>query len=130
MDLWIYKVKAIGGSWVKKTCQAYLNAKIQLRSQDMTNSISRGLDFYIENKRVNFGDFVTIFAYKIFNIDVESTKIVSKMEIMDRITKRILKIKFFENFGHDPILIKTILLLLLKKLLGYSIIFSALWGVF
>ena len=67
----------------------------------MTNSISGGLDFYIENRGVIFGDFFTIFAYKIFNIDVESTKIVSKMEIMDRITKKILKMKFFENFGQN-----------------------------
>ena len=67
----------------------------------MTTSISGGLDFYIENRGVIFGDFFTIFAYKIFNIDVESTKIVSKMEIMDRITKKILKMKIFENFGQN-----------------------------
>ena len=54
----------------------------------MTNSISGVLDFYIENIRVIFGDFFTIFANEIFNIDVESTKIVSKMETMDRITKK------------------------------------------
>ena len=54
----------------------------------MTNSIFVGVDFYIENRGVIFGDFFTIFAYKIFNIDVESTKIVSKMKIMDRITKK------------------------------------------
>ena len=54
----------------------------------MINSIFGGLDFYIENIGVIFVDFFTIFAYKIFNIDVESTKIVSKMEIMDRITKK------------------------------------------
>ena len=35
----------------------------------------RGLDFYIEYTRVIFGDFFTIFAYKICNIDIESTKI-------------------------------------------------------
>ena len=64
----------------------------------MINSIFGGLDFYIENIGVIFGDFFTIFAYKIFNIDVESTKIVSKMETMDRITKKILKIKYVENF--------------------------------
>ena len=45
--------------------------------------------------------FFTIFANKIFNIDVESTKIVSKMETMDRITKKILKMKIFENFGQN-----------------------------
>ena len=61
----------------------------------------RGLDFYIENRGVIFGDFFTIFAYKIFNIDVESTKIVSKMETMDRIIKKILKMKIFENFGQN-----------------------------
>ena len=63
------------------------NVKIQLRSEDMTNSIFGGLDFYIENTGVIFGDFFTIFAYKIFNIDVENTKIVSKIETIDRITK-------------------------------------------
>ena len=75
--------------------------KIQLGSEDMTNAIFGGLDFYIENRGVTFGDFFTIYAYKIYNIYVESTKIVSKMEIMDRITKRILKMKFFENFGRN-----------------------------
>ena len=58
----------------------------------MTNSIAGGLDFYIENRGVIFGDFFTVFAYKFFNIDVESTKIVSKMETMDRITKKIFEI--------------------------------------
>ena len=53
----------------------------------MINSIFVGLDFYIENRGVIFGDFFTIFAYEIFNIDVESTKIVMKMQTIDRITK-------------------------------------------
>ena len=61
----------------------------------MTNSISGGLDFYIENREVIFGDFFTIFAYKIFNIDVESTKIVIKMQTMNRITQKNLE---DENF--------------------------------
>ena len=55
----------------------------------MTNSIFEGLDFYVENRVVIFGYFFPIFACKIFNIDVESTKIVSKMNTMDRITKKI-----------------------------------------
>ena len=49
----------------------------------------------MKNIGVIFVDFFTNFAYKIFNIDVESTKIVSKMETMDKITKKILKIKLF-----------------------------------
>ena len=61
----------------------------------MNNSIFGGLDFYIEDRGVIFGVFFTIFAYKIFNIDVESTKIVSKMEIMDRITKKNVKNDIF-----------------------------------
>ena len=60
-----------------------------------------GFDFYIGKRGVIFGDFFTISAYKIFNIDVENTKIVTKMQAMDRITKKILKLKFFENFGHN-----------------------------
>ena len=70
----------------------------------MTHSISGGLDFYIENRGVIFGDFFTIFAYKIFNSDVESTKINSKIEIMDRITKKILKMKILVTI--DQILTK------------------------
>ena len=46
-----------------------------------------GLDFYIGNKGVIFGDFFTIFAYKISNIVVESTKIATKVHTMYRITK-------------------------------------------
>ena len=46
-----------------------------------------GLDFYIVNIGVVFSDFFTIFAYKILNIDVESTKFVTKMQTMARITK-------------------------------------------
>ena len=61
----------------------------------MINSIFGGLDFYIENIGVIFGDFFTSFAYKIFDIDVESTKIVSKMETMNRISKKNFKINFF-----------------------------------
>ena len=61
----------------------------------------RGLDFYIGNKGVIFGVFSTLFAYKIVNIDVESTKIVTKMQTMNRITKKILKMKNFENFGQN-----------------------------
>ena len=67
----------------------------------MTNSIFGGLDFYIENIGVIFGDFSTIFAYKIFHIDVVNTKIVTKMQTMDIITKKILKLKIFENFGQN-----------------------------
>ena len=40
----------------------------------------------------------TIFAYTIFNIDVESNRIVTKMQTMNRITKRDLK---DENFGQN-----------------------------
>ena len=39
----------------------------------MTHSIL-SLDFYIESGGVIYGDFFTIYAYKIFNIDIESTK--------------------------------------------------------
>ena len=52
---------------------------------------------YIGNRGVSFIDFY-YFSYEIFNIDVECTKIVSKMETMDRITRIILKIKILENF--------------------------------
>ena len=45
----------------------------------------------------NLGDTL----YKIVNIDVESTKIVTKMQTMNRITKEILKMKNFENFGQN-----------------------------
>ena len=50
---------------------------------------------------VIIGDFFPIFAYEIVNIDVESTKIVTKMQIMNRITQKILKMKNFENFGQN-----------------------------
>ena len=58
----------------------------------------QGPDIYIGNRGVIFGTFFTIFAYKIVNIDVESTKIVTKMQIMNRITLKILKMKNFQNF--------------------------------
>ena len=57
-----------------------------------------GHDFYIEYEGVIFGDFFPSFAYKIINIDVESTKIVTKMQTMNRITKKILKMKNFNFF--------------------------------
>ena len=59
----------------------------------MSNSISGGVEFYIENRGVIFGDLFAIFPYKIFNIEVESIKIVSKMEIMDGIARKILNMK-------------------------------------
>ena len=55
----------------------------------------RGFDFYIGKRGVIFGDFFTIFAYKIFNIDVENTKIVTKMQTMNMVTKKNLEV---ENF--------------------------------
>ena len=64
----------------------------------MTDSISRGLDFYIENIRAIFGDFLTIFAYEIFNIDVETIKIVTKIQTMSRIAKKNHR---YENFGQN-----------------------------
>ena len=67
----------------------------------MTNSIFGGLDFCIENRGVILGDFSLIFAYKIFNIDVESMTIVTKLQTMKIITKEILKMKIFENFGQN-----------------------------
>ena len=77
------------------------NVKIQLCFDDMTNSIFGGADFYIENRRVIFVDFFTFSAYKVFNNEVESTKSVSKMETMIRITKKILKMKNFDqNWAH------------------------------
>ena len=71
----------------------------RFRRYDLFNF--RGLDFYIGNKGVIFGDFFTLFVYKIVNIDVESTKIVTKMQTMDIITKKILKLEIFENFGQS-----------------------------
>ena len=71
----------------------------RFRRYDLFNF--RCLDFYIGNKGVIFVDFSTTFAYKIVNIDVESTKIVTKMQTMKRITKKILKMKNFENFGQN-----------------------------
>ena len=85
---------------VKKPCQAYFEELIAVVSALFTeyqNSTSfrrydrlnfRGFDFYIGKRGVIFGDFFTIFAYKIFNIDVENTKIVTKMQIIDIITKK------------------------------------------
>ena len=61
----------------------------------------QGFDFYIGKRGIIFGDFFTIFAYIIFNIDVENIKIVTKMQTMDTITKKILKIKISENFGQN-----------------------------
>ena len=78
-----------------KECQILHNSK------DMINYIVR--DFYIENTGVTFGDFFTISAYQIFNIDVESTNIVLKMPAMSRIRTNIIEIKFFEiciRIGH------------------------------
>ena len=66
------------------------NVKIQLSFKDLC--------FYIGNRGVIFGDFFTIFANKIFNIDVESIKIITKMQNMDRTTKKILE---DENFGQN-----------------------------
>ena len=54
------------------------------------------LTFIYEER--DFGDFLTIFACKIFNIDVESTKVVLKIQAMDRITKKYWKIIFFWKF--------------------------------
>ena len=62
------------------------NIKIQLCSKDMTNSISGSLDFHIGNIGVIFGVFFT----KICNIDIETTKIVTKMQNMGKITKKLL----------------------------------------
>ena len=58
-------------------------------------------NFYLGKRGVIFEDFFTIFAYKTFNIDVENTKIVTKMQTMDIITTKFLKLKFFENFGKN-----------------------------
>ena len=93
--------KAIGGVWGQKTCQAYFEELIAVVStfftecQNLTRSRTydlfnfRGLDFYVlGNRGVIFVDFFTNFAYKIVNIDVESTKIVTKMQTMNRITKK------------------------------------------
>ena len=92
-------LKAIGGgSRVKKTCQAYFVEFIAVISTLFTecqNSTRRydqfnfgGLDFYIVQKRETFWWFFTIFASKIFNIDVETIKIDTKMQTMDIITKK------------------------------------------
>ena len=53
----------------------FTNVKIQLRSEDVTNAIFGGLDFYTENIGAIFGAFFTIFASKIFNIDAEKPKL-------------------------------------------------------
>ena len=60
-----------------------------------------GFDFYIGKRRVIFGDFFTIFAYKSFNIDVENTKIVSEMLTMDIIAEKCLEVENFENIGEN-----------------------------
>ena len=84
------------------------NVKIQLRSEDMINSIFGGLDFYMENIGVIFGVFFTIFAYKIFNIDVESTKIVSKMKNMMESQKKSWRLNFLKiSVKIDQILTKS-----------------------
>ena len=98
---YLFGVKAIGGrSGVKKTCRAYFDELIAVVSTLFTecqNSTPfrrydqfnfRGFDFYIGKRGVIFCDLFTIFAYKIFNIDVKNTKIVTKMHTMNRITKK------------------------------------------
>ena len=65
-----------------------MECQIQLSFKDLT--------FYIGYRGVIVGDFFTIFANKIFNIDVEIIKIITKMQNMDRTTKKILE---DENFG-------------------------------
>ena len=47
------------------------------------------------------GEFSLFFAYKIFNIDVETTKIVPKMQIMGRNTKKI--IFFYKNATYSKL---------------------------
>ena len=66
----------------------------------MTNSTFGGLDFEVGNRWVILGDLLTIFAYKIFNIGVESIKIVTNMQTMNN-HKKILVMKLFENVGKD-----------------------------
>jgi len=108
-----YNFKAIGGVRRQKNmsslfCRTHccgLNAFYRMskftwfRRYDLFNF--RGPDFYIGNRGVIFVDSFTIFAYKIVNIDVESTKIVTKMQTMNKITKKILRMKIFENFGQN-----------------------------
>ena len=93
-------MNVIWGSGVKKTCQAYFKELIAVVStlfMECQNSTPfqrydqfnfRGFEFYIGKRGVIFGDFFTIFPYKIFNIDVENTKLVKKMQTMDVITKK------------------------------------------
>ena len=69
---------------------ASMECQIQLSFKDLT--------FYIGYRGVIVSDFFTIFANKIFNIDVESIKIITKMQNMDRTTKKILE---DENFGQN-----------------------------
>ena len=64
----------------------------------MTNSTFLGLDFYIVNIEVILADFFTIFAYEIFIIDVETIKIVTKIQTMSRIAKKNHR---YENFGQN-----------------------------
>ena len=66
-----------------------------------TNSICWGLDFCIGNKGVIFVDFFTIFVFKIFNINVESIKIVKELQNMDETTKRKIEGENFENLGQN-----------------------------
>ena len=75
-----------------------LNVKIQLSSKDMTNSICGNLDSCMGNKGVIFCNVFTIFAYKNFNINVESTTITRKMQTMDTITELLM---IFWKFGRD-----------------------------
>ena len=89
-----------------KTCQAYfveLIAVVSMLFTECQNSTRfrrydqfnfRAFDFYVGKRGVIFCDFFTIFAYKIFNIDVENTKIVAKMESIRYNHKKILKSKF------------------------------------
>ena len=55
-----------------------------------------GLDFYIGNRGLIFGNFFTIFAFKIINIDVGSIKIISKMQTMNGITRKSWRWKFYK----------------------------------
>ena len=89
----------------QKTCQAYSVelivwvSKLYKECQNLLTQFQRydqfnfwGPDFNIGHRGVIFGDFSLILP-----IDVECTKIVTKMHSMDRMTKQILNFKFFEN---------------------------------
>ena len=106
-------VKAIGGSGVKKLYQAYFVELVAVVSKLFTTrqnspvleiwpmQFSGVLTFIYGKRGVIFGDFLSIFACKIFNIDIESTKVVLKIQTMDRIKKKSWQIIFFENFGKN-----------------------------